>query len=52
MITEEFVTGLTIAVAVIVTALMVFLTVKIYLSEEPKQRASIEPEVDDNTELT
>jgi len=52
VITEELVTWMTIVVGVIVTALLAYLTVQIYMSEKPKQRASVEPENDTNTELT
>ena len=46
------ITWAVIIVGSIALALMIFLTVKIYTSENPKQRASVEPEVDDNNELT
>jgi hypothetical protein len=41
-----------IVVGLIAFALMVLLTVKIYTSDQEKQRASVEPENDTNTELT
>ncbi len=52
MITEGLITGMTIVVGIIVIALLAYLTVQIYMEEKPKQRASVEPENDTNTELT
>lgn len=39
-------------VAVVAIALMALLTVRIYMSDQPKQRASVEPEIDQNKEWT
>jgi len=41
-----------IVIGIIVFGLMAWLTVMIYMSDRPKQRASVEPEVDNNPELT
>jgi len=41
-----------VVVGVIAVGLMIFLTVKIYTAEKPRQRASVEPEVDDSKEIT
>lgn len=48
MITEELVTWMVIIVSIIVFGLMTWLTVQIYMSEQPKQRASVE--ADDETD--
>ena len=39
-------------VSVVAIALMTLLTVRIYMSDQPKQRASVEPEVDTSKEWT
>jgi len=46
------ITWAVIIVGTIAFGLMIYLTVKIYTSENPKQRASVEPEIDDNKEIT
>lgn len=51
-ITIEFITTMVVVVAIITTVLLGVLTYQIYASNQPKQRASVEPEVDDNNELT
>lgn len=51
-ITLEFITMMVVVVAIITAVLLGVLTYQIYASNQPKQRASVEPEVDDNKELT
>jgi hypothetical protein len=48
----DFIAMMVAVIGTIAFVLMGYLTYKIYTSNEPKQRASIEPEVDDNNELT
>lgn len=45
-------TAMVVVVGAIAVVLMGVLTYQIYASNQPKQRASVEPEVDDNNELT
>jgi len=51
-ITIELITTMVVVVAIITAVLLGILTYQIYASNQPKQRASVEPEVDDNKELT
>lgn len=51
-ITMEFITIMVVVVGIITTVLLAVLIYQIYASNQPKQRASVEPEVDDNKELT
>ena len=55
MITLDLITWMVIIVSILVFGLMAWLTVQIYISDQPKQRASVEadPETDaKNPELT
>lgn len=51
-ISIPFITGMVIVVGTIALLLLTLLTYQIYTSKEPKQRASVEPEVDNNNEIT
>lgn len=51
-ITLELITMMVVVIGTITVVLLGILTYQIYASNQPKQRASVEPEVDDNKELT
>lgn len=51
-ITPELIMTMVIVVGSIALVLMALLTYQIYATNQPKQRASVEPEVDDSNELT
>lgn len=51
-ITLEMITMMVVVVGTITVILLAVLTYQIYASNQPKQRASVETDVDDNKELT
>lgn len=52
LITEPGITAMVVIVGAIALGLLILLTVKIYLSEQPKQRASVEVDDDRPNEIT
>jgi len=51
-ITESLITWLVVIVGIVAIGMLTYLTVQILSSEDQRQRASVEPENDTNTELT